>query len=206
MKSLLFSAVLISSASFAQVESRLVKVLDGSRAVCKTKLDMTENRLGAYRLSKKTVDLEQETLKIDLGIEFFQCDEFDGEIGFKKIGVLESFTQTNLIAGAKMQVDTVKAELLNYRDRDFKVLSKTELGARTNNIALDVALADLLSPEDYSRMHSGEVIKTSVDSSLIKIVKIKLRETEIKERISFGAFRLLMEIKMVDGVLKARLI
>lgn len=167
---------------------------------------MTENRLGAYRLSKKTVDLDQETLKIDLGIEFFQCDEFDGEIGFKKIGVLESFTQTNLIAGAKMQVDTVKAELLNYRDRDFKVLSKTELGARTNNIALDVALADLLSPEDYSRMHSGEVIKTSVDSSLIKIVKIKLRETEIKERISFGAFRLLMEIKMVDGVLKARLI
>jgi len=103
-------------------------------------------------------------------------------------------------------VETIKAEIVNYRDNDFKVLSKISLDSRSNGISMDVALADLLTESDYSRMHSGEVIKAAIDSSLMKIVKITLKETEIKERVSYGAFRLLLEIKMVDGQLKASLI
>lgn len=167
---------------------------------------MTENRLGAYRLNKKSVDLDQETLKIDLGIEFFQCDEFNGEIGFKKIGVMESFNQTNLIAGEKMLVETAKAEVISFRDSDYKLISKIELNTRSTGVAMEVALSDLLTEADYSRLHAGETLKAAIDSALIKTIKITLRDTELKDRLSFGAFRLLMEIKIVNGVLKAQLI
>ncbi len=206
MKILILSALFLSTTAYSQVSARLIKVLDGSRAVCKTKLDMTENRLGAYRLNKKSVDLDQETLKIDLGIEFFQCDEFNGEIGFKKIGVMESFNQTNLIAGEKMLVETAKAEVISFRDSDYKLISKIELNTRSTGVAMEVALSDLLTEADYSRLHAGETLKAAIDSALIKTIKITLRDTELKDRLSFGAFRLLMEIKIVNGVLKAQLI
>jgi hypothetical protein len=63
-----------------------------------------------------------------------------------------------------------------------------------------------LSEADYSRLHAGETITTALDSILVKMIKITHRDTEFKDRFSFGAFRLLMEIKIVDGVLKAQLI
>lgn len=206
MKFILLSALVLTTSAYSQVSSRLIKVLDGSRAVCKTKLDITENRLGAYRLNKKAVDLSGENLKIDLGLEFFQCDEFNGEIGFKKIGVMETFTQTNLIAGEPMKVETLKAEVLSYRDSDYKVLSKIELNSRSTGVTMELALSDLLTEADYSRLHSGETIKASIDSMLLKIIKTSIRDTELRDRMSFGAFRLMMEIKMVEGVLKAQLI
>jgi hypothetical protein len=206
MKSLLLSALFLSASAYSQVNARLIKVLDGSRAVCKTKLDISENRLGAYRLNKKSVDLSQETLKIDMGLEFFQCDEFNGEIGFKKIGLMETFSQTNFMISEKMTVETLKAESITYRDGDYKVFSKLELNTRSSGVTMEVALTDLLSESDYSRLHAGETVTAALDSILVKLIKITHRDTEFKDRFSFGAFRLLMEIKIVDGVLKAQLI
>ncbi len=67
-----------------------------------------------------------------------------------------------------------------------------------------------LTASSYSqvnaRLHAGETITAALDSILVKLIKITHRETELKDRFAFGNFCLLMEIKIVDGVLKAQLI
>lgn len=204
----LFLSLLISSQVLAAVPSRLVKVLDGTSAICQTKADIVRQVNGAYRLSKQKVELEQATLTLSYQAQFFTCTEVDGEIGFKSIGFTETFNQMIYSTSRGLDfasITTEAAEMRFLRDGVYKVLATINMERASERITAEIALADLLSESEMQKLNDGEAINTSIDTFLFKKVIFSSADLTMKNPVSFGAYRTLMTIKLVNGVLKVTL-
>ncbi|MFP5491223.1 MAG: hypothetical protein ACLGG0_06960 [Bacteriovoracia bacterium] len=208
MKFIALACLLLSFHTLAEVPSRLIKVLDGTTAICKSKQDIVRQVNGAYRLSKQNVSLENEILKLSYNAEFFTCGEFSGEIGFKAIGFSETFEQTiySLNRGiSTATISTETAELRFMRDGVYKIVSTINMENAPARINTEIALSDLLNEAELLKLSNGESITVSVDAFLIKKVIFTSSELTMKNPISFGAFRTLMTISSNNGVLSAAL-
>lgn len=208
MKFITLAALVLSFNTLAEVPSRLIKVLDGTTAICKTKNDIVRQVNGAYRLSKQNVSLKNEILTLGYNAEFFTCGEFSGEIGFKAIGFSETFEQMIYSTNRGITTATIStesAELRFMRDGVYKIVAKINMENASSRISTKIALADLLNEQELMQLSNGETIKVSVDAFLIKKVLFTSAEISMKNPISFGAFRTVMTITSKNGVLSAAL-
>lgn len=184
----------------------MIKVLDGTAASCQTKQDIVRQVNGAYHLSKQSVSLRNEKLKLSYNAQFFTCGEFGGEIGFKAISFSESFEQMvySMNRGfTTATITTESAELRFMRDGVYKIIAKINMENASSRISTEIALADLLNEAELLQLSNGESVKVSVDAFLIKKVIFTSSELTMKNPISFGAFRTMMTISSKNGVLSA---
>lgn len=208
MKFIALIALTLSATAMARVSSRLVKVLDGTTAICATKADTIKYVNGAYRLSNQKVSIVDNKLKISLKADFFQCGEFDRSIGFKNIGFTETFEQAIYSTARGIDTATITtnaADLRFFRDGVYTIISKIDVSGVSPTVSTEFALSDLLTADELAALDAGKEVKTSVDTVLTKRVNFRSAEADMNNPIHFGAFRTLMTIKSVNGVISAAL-
>lgn len=151
MKSLIAALILLSFSSFA---SEILKVSDGSVALCESKVDVYRYRAGlVYRpLGFKVIDGNAEVT-----VEFLKCVQ-EGDT-FKFVTDKNISSRTIVVETASREQRTIRIErekfaLVAYRSNDIRLLSRTELadnGNHTYTATLPLVLSDLQVNRDGKR-------------------------------------------------------
>lgn len=205
MKFLALLVLTFSVTAFAQ-STKLVHVLDGSTARCETMIDTFQYANGAYKLSSPELSIVNEALKLTLTADFYTCGEFDGVVGFKKIGFFESYSKYiySDVAGLEAIEINTESAVINYvQDGAYNLIGSSAISDSNAKVSVSIPLTSILSQEQMDAIKFGETVETSVDAFLAKVIHVKTSSQDYKAPVFYGTFRTHFSVNSEKGVIKA---
>lgn len=210
------ATLLISFSAFSKVDFQTVKVADGTSAYCNSKKDFYENPNGVYRAKAQSVKLiNDNTLSIDLTLVFLKCINEDNRFGFTYASPYEQYAYQTL--NFKSDYNTVRVTPLNislkgYKDGVYNLLVDSKVPEMTEGqvtMTIEVPVEQILDKNQKTiTLSDGKIITGSIDLFLQKTMSYYVEQSEKKEitkTLSYGAFRLHVQLQEVNGQMTVRL-
>ncbi len=180
-----------------------VKVLDGKKAMCKTKVDVARSRMGAYTLNADSVSVTDGQVTIETTFKFLRCKASGEGFAWEVISPLETLTYTtpqldNLPAN-EITVITNKATLKAYKDGVYSVFSEQELLDDSQNLDVTFGLDQLMSEADKVLFDAGLEVKLAADIFLVKNITLEGLSFDYRSNKGYGTFRVRFSVQKDDA-------
>jgi len=186
MKSVLFLLTL----SLYSFSTEVVKVRDGSVALCETKLDVLQSQISNF-YSIQTIEkkVKEENREVSILINFYQCIEIDGQFKMVK-NENHSFSQYKFYDKNIQRID-LKKELVVYNET-YELIEKLELNLRgaTQEVKL-VLNTSSLSVNHYplAQDKGNYFFNIAMDSTS----EFSSSDSTLKDIVRYGAYRIFVD-------------
>lgn len=213
----LLSSVVLSLTTMAKSPvTNIVKVSDGTSAYCKKKSDVFRHRMQAYSLKSLKVKEIDNSLKFDLSINMLECrDDGAGKVPyhFAKSNIFNDFSY-DVLTGVNsdgtrvfnhVTAKTSKVSLKLYKDGVYTLIDEPvgiEGESLETNFSSEFPISELLKDQDLEMYEEGKVVRTSFDFMMMRNLEFKSNRGSSKQNIRYGAFRVHLLVKKIDGELK----
>lgn len=177
--------------SEARAFDQMVKVADGSWAVCQSAEDSFQHMHGTYRLDVVGPQIKSDWLVFSVKVEFLACKKNSaGAWGFSPVPTHAPLRYE--IEEEQVTVHTKDVFLTLSKGNEFISSLAWDPGSRFVAIGLNEAL----SSEDLAKFKAGDEIETSVDFQLEKNILIVGKNGDASdERFSFRTHKLSFKLK-----------
>lgn len=189
--------ILLTSNSFS---AEIVKVFDGTSAICEKKTDAWDYRFQAHLIKSIKAEINGDNLDLDLTSAMLACEKNENGYAFEEKKLFNDFNY-KVVTGVDenqnaildtVTVSTVSAKLVIFEDKTFTQISSTSLRPSTsteNQVSQTIPLKNILSDEELKKYNNGEVVLKKVDLYLLRELNLDSQDTTLKYRQSYGSFR-----------------
>ena len=189
--------ILLTSNSFSM---DVVKVFDGTSAICENKANTWDYRFQAHLIKSIQTEVVGENLDIKLTSVMLGCEKNEEGYAFVEKKLYDDFsynvvTQVDENQNAILDTvtaSTISAKLVILNDKNYSLISSINLNPATstlNHVSQTIALKDILSDEELTKYNNGVVVNKTLDLYLLRELNLDSQDTTLKYRQSYGSFR-----------------
>lgn len=177
--------------SEARAFDQMIKVADGSWAICQSAEDSFHHMHGTYRMDIVGPQIKSDWLVFNVKVEFLACKKNSaGAWGF-----------TPVPTHAPLRYEMENEQVTVHTKDVFLTLSKgnqfiSSLAWDPGSRLVAIGINEALSEEDLAKYKAGDEIETSIDFQLEKNILIVGKDGNASdERFSFGTHKLSFKLK-----------